>query len=860
MAGSGVPAFSLRVGPFGAAELTVDGFTGTEGLGHLYEFQIDFHGRGEEPLEAAELLGAEALLTVVVPGGVPRYLHGKVRSVQALGRRGGLWRYRVWVVPQLWWLTRVQRSRIFQGKAVPDILQAVLREAGVEVKLSLSGGYAAREYCTQYRETDFAFLSRLMEWEGLFYFFEHTADGHTLVVGDSPSVHEALPGGAALPLREEGGRATEGEYLSVLQRVHRLRPGKVHLKDYDFEKPSLDVSGRAQDGSSGVPALEVYDYPGEYVAPAVARSTARVRLEEVVQAARTLEAEAVCPRLTPGYRFEVEDDGTHAGEYVVVEVRHTGRQPETTGGREAAGDLYRNQLKCMPARVPFRPRRTTPTPHIPGPQTATVVGPAGEEIHTDEHGRIKVQFHWDREGRRDERASCWVRVGQTWAGPGWGALYLPRIGQEVVVRFLEGNPDRPLIAGAVYNGANSTPYTLPDERTKSTLKSASSLGSDGFNEVRIEDAAGEEEIFAHAQKDEELRTENDKDQEVRAYEEHLVKKDRAITVEGNQKLEVRLEDTSLVRGNQSLEVMENRSTLTAASHDEAVRGNQAVTVAQTFTGSIAQGAFETVGGAKALTIGAAYGINVGLALTETVGGLKSVQVGGARTSYVALSNTEQVVGNASTKVRGDVRGEVIGGVQLTVGKDLQHDVQGKAISEVQEPAAWLGKSFQLKADELSIVVNGKRIFHLTKSGEVKIAPSNISLEGSQISFKGKNVHKLEAGSQESGSASKAEIEALETVEPETALGDLYVRLDVPPKEAPLHYDRFILTATDGSFRQELKVKNDAIPNDRSVELLFTGLDKQKRYSLEVTGTGKAPSMLFEDVPYGQLVSAGGRHE
>jgi type VI secretion system secreted protein VgrG len=730
MAGPGVPAFSLRVGPFAPGELTVDSFSGTEGLSRLYDFQIDFHPMGEEPLEVAELLGTEALLTFEVPGGSPRCVHGKVRSAGALGHEGGRWRYRVWVVPQLWWLTRVHKSRIFQSQTVPDILQQVLGEAGVEIKLSLSGSYEAREYCTQYRETDFAFLSRLMEWEGLFYFFEHSEGGHTLVVGDTPSVHEVLPGGATLPMREDDGHVADGEYFSSLRRVHRLRPGKVHLKDYDFQKPSLDVSGKGQDSSHGVPALEVYDYPGEYVTPAAGKSAAKVRLEEGVQAACTLEAEAVCPRLTPGYRFEVEDDGTHAGEYLVVEVMHTGRQPAAPGSREAAGKLCRSLLKCMPSQVPYRPRRTTPRPHIPGVQTATVVGPAGEEIHTDEHGRIKVQFHWDREGQRDEKASCWVRVGQAWGGPAWGALYLPRIGQEVVVRFLEGNPDRPLIAGTVYNGQNPTPYALPDERTKSTLKSASSLGSNGFNEFRIEDSAGQEEIFVHAQKDKQLLTENDKEQRVRGFEDLLVKKDRKRTVEGHQRLAVTLEDESLVEGSQSLQVRGNRGTLIMGSHGEGVEANQSITVAKTFTSTVTLAASEVVGAARALSIGASSSVNVTLATTEAVGGLKSVEVGGASLEYVLGSRQEVISKDKETKVGGDFQTEVNEGVTLAVGKDLKETLGKTSQTGVKEETAWLAKSFDVKADKFSIIVNGKLALQIEKSGKVQLFGAAITLEGS----------------------------------------------------------------------------------------------------------------------------------
>ncbi|PTL75695.1 type VI secretion system Vgr family protein [Vitiosangium sp. GDMCC 1.1324] len=749
------PAFSLRIASQAPEAWVVSGFLGREGLSRLYEFQVDFHPLEDAPLESEGLLDTEVLLTVRLPGDKTRQVHGRVRALEALGQQGGRWRYRVWVVPRAWWLTQVKRSRIFQGKTVPQIVKAVLEEGGVEVKLSLSDSYQAREYCTQYRETDFAFVSRLMEWEGLFYFFEHTEDGHVLVVGDKPNVHEALPGGAKLPLRENAGLTEDQEYLSSLRRVHRLRPGKVHLKDYDFEKPSLDVSGKTQDSSNGQDSLEVYDYPGEYVAQAVGKGAAKVRLEEAVQAARTLEGEGVCPRLTPGYRFEVEDEGTHAGEYVVVEVVHRGQQPETPGIREALGNLYRNSFKCMPSSVPFRPRRTTPVPRLAGLQTATVVGPGGEEIHTDEHGRIKVQFHWDREGQRDDKASCWVRVSQTWGGPAWGALYVPRIGQEVVVRFLEGNPDRPLIAGTVYNGSNPTPYALPDDKTKSTLKSASSPGSEGFNESRIEDAAGGEELFVHGQKDEDLVTENDKDQEVRGYEALLVKKDRSRTVEGNQRLEVALDDVSLVEGNQSLQVRGNRTTNTKGSHSESVAENQSLTVARTFTSTIAMAASESVGAAKALTIGAGYSINVALALSEAVGGIKSVEVGAIHTEVVAGSRQEIISKDKQSKVGGDWRSQVKGQVAMSHGKNFDSSVGAKSRMDVKDTVACFAKTFELRADKFKLIVNDTLILSAEKSGNVQFFAKSFTIDGTDIKVKGSKV-KLEA----SGSPPSAQERAL----------------------------------------------------------------------------------------------------
>ena len=747
MARTNAPAFTLQVGPHAASSLVVTRFSGSESLSRLYDFRIEFFEKDAQLLELAELPGTQAQLTIQVGEAPVRYVHGLVRQTELLGRIDGRWRYRVQVVPKLERLCQIRKSRIFQEKPVPDIVKAVLGEGSVEHRFALSGSYAPREYCVQYRESDFDFISRLLEAEGIFYFFEHAEGSHTLVLGDGENAHAELPGGATLPLREADKRAHDEEFISRMERVHRLRPGAVMLRDFDFEKPALDLS-TAGDSAEGVAELELYDYPGEYVAPGVGKSLAKIRMEEKAQGAQTSTGRSVCPRMTPGYLFEAEHpgDGTFTGKYLVEEVVHSGQQPDTLGGAETLGGLYHNDFQCLTQGVPFRPPRLTARPHIPGLQTATVVGPAGEEIHTDKHGRIKVQFHWDREGQRDDRASCYVRVGQSWGGMAWGALFLPRIGQEVLIRFLEGNPDRPLIAGAVYNGENPTPYGLPGERTKSTLKSASSLGSDGFNEVRLEDKAGQEEIFAHAQKDEDLLTENDKDQQVRGYEDLLVKKDRKRTVEGNQRLDVSLDDVRLVEGNQTLQVRGDRTTTTRGSHDESVEGNQAITVSKNVTTTIALTASETVGAAKALTIGAGYSINVALAFMESTGGDKSTKVGAASSEYVLGSRQEMVSKDSSVKVGSDFQTEVKGQLSSTVGKDREDKANARCELGVKEPMSWLAKKFEFKADKLLLIVNGKLILSVEKSGNVKLYANKLSIDGSDVKFKGAKVKMDGAGS------------------------------------------------------------------------------------------------------------------
>jgi type VI secretion system secreted protein VgrG len=370
-----------------------------------------------------------------------------------------------------------------------------------------------------------------------------------------------------------------------------------------------------------------------------------------------------------------------------------------------------------------------------------VTGPASEEIHTDPHGRIKVQFHWDREGQHNERSSCWMRVGQAWGGLGWGAVYLPRIGQEVVVRFLEGDPDRPLIAGTVYNGGNPAPYGLPAEKTKTTLKSSSSLGGAGFNEVRSEDKAGKEEIFTHAQKDEALITENDKRQEVRGYEDLLVKKDRRICVEENQELTVELTDSSFIEGHQTLRVSGNRSTTTHENHGESVKGNQSITVGNNFTATVSQAVTEMVGAAKALTIGGGYSINVGLAMAESTGGVKAVEVGAAMIELVAVQREESVGQNKQTQVGLDFESQCGGGMTQAAGQSLQESVDGKTSLSATEGAGWLAKKFSLTAeDTFTLLVGGQLILKLEKSGAVTFMGKTLSIDSKETQFRGGTVH------------------------------------------------------------------------------------------------------------------------
>ncbi|HSP77252.1 MAG TPA: type VI secretion system tip protein TssI/VgrG, partial [Myxococcaceae bacterium] len=624
-------------------------------------------------------------------------------------------------------------------------LHKVLNEAMVEHELSLNGSYLPRTYCVQYRESDLEFVHRLMEEEGIFYYFGHTEDAHTMVLRDASLTCPAMPGEPRLVFREPSKMVALSESVHAFTSSREVQPGAVSLRDFNFVQPEQDLTtGSTSD--EGETALEIYDYPARYEEPGTGKALAKVRLVELRAQVEQLEGASNCRRLCVGHTFELDEHpvGELNHDYLLLSVRHEGLQPEVLTFEQTSRrkkHSYTNSFTCMPAQVPYRPKRNTPRPFIAGAQTAVVVGPPGEEIHTDEHGRIKVQFHWDREGKRDDKSSCWIRVSQAWAGPGWGALYLPRIGHEVVVEFLEGDPDRPLVTGNVYNGQNPPPVDLPAEKTRSTLRSSSSPGGNGYNEFRFEDSAGEEQIFLHAQKDFSIVVENDKVQEVRGNETLLVKKDRSRTIEGNQALEVKQNDDSVIGGNQSLEVVKDRSTTVTGNHTESVVGDQAVQVGGNQNVSVAMASAETVGLGKMLNIGGAYAVTVGAALNQMVGGLKSEQVGGAKVEVVGAKKSETVKGSRTLQVGGDLSEQIDKSRTLKVGKDLLVSVGGKHNHAVKD-------SYTLKAKEVSLVAQdkftlkvGSATLQVKKNGDVVIkgakvevtASGDVVIKGSKIS-------------------------------------------------------------------------------------------------------------------------------
>lgn len=461
--------------------------------------------------------------------------------------------YKAVLVPDVARLLHRKDSRIFQESSAPDIIARVLDAAGIrdeQFRFALVQERPKREYCVQYRESDWAFVTRLLEEEGIHFFFE----GNVLVMADAPTAHEPIEDGSLI-FRAPLGAMAHGEHASRFAWTERLTSTKTTLRDYDFKKPalSLEVSHKADDGA------DVYDFPGRYEAPARGSELAAMRLEELHSRRRTGAGTSDSCRIIPGQTFllvEHPDDAMNVS-YLVMHVEHRGSAPISEGTLESESS-YENQFEVVHAETKIRPLRSTPRPIIAGPQTAVVVGPGKEELHTDVYGRVKVQFHWDRQGKKDDYSSCWMRVMQPSAGAGWGAMFLPRVGHEVVVTFLEGDPDRPLVIGSVYNGANVQPYSLPHNKTRSTIRTKS-FGGDGHNEIRFDDAPQGEELYVHAERDYNDVVKRNRSSVIHGERRQTIDKndaehvggDQKIAIDGNQHVHIRGNQRTIVDGNDS---------------------------------------------------------------------------------------------------------------------------------------------------------------------------------------------------------------------------------------------------------------------------------------------------------------------
>jgi len=576
-------------------------FKGREAISQPYRFDLELVSERPD-LDLESLLHRPAFLAFAPDGSG---IHGLVHKA-AQGESGKrLTRYRLTLAPQLAYLAYRTNQRIFQHLTVPQIIAQVLEQHGIQAdayRFQLGPViYPPREYCVQYDETDLHFIQRLCEEEGIHHHFQHSTAGHVLVFGDDQTVFPKL---AAATYQQDSGLVADQPVIKRFGLRLETRTSRVTRRDYDFEKPRLSME--AEFHSDFQPALEDYDYPGRFTERARGKHLSQRALERHRHDYELAEGESDQPRLASGHFLPLGEHPRNDWNqlWLLTEVLHEGKQPQVleesvtsnSQSRDGFTQGYRNHFTATPWDIPFRPALNHPKPKVLGSQTAVVTGPAGEDIHCDEYGRIKAQFHWDREGQADDKTSCWLRVSSSWAGDRYGGIAIPRVGMEVLVTFLEGDPDQPLVTGCLYHKEHQVPYDLPANKTRTVFKTLSSPGGGGYNELRIEDRKGAEQIYIHAQRDWDENIEHD--QKIRVGHE------RHDTVEANSYSELRAE--------------EHRTT--HADRKTEIRANDHLTIGNSQHLKIGSGQFIEAGNEIHYYAGSKVVIDAGMELTASGGG------------------------------------------------------------------------------------------------------------------------------------------------------------------------------------------------------------------------------------------------
>jgi len=685
-------------------------FSGDERLSKPFRYQLELLAEAPD-ISPTDLIGKAIDIRIGLADESDRYINGHVQSLIAGGiHPNGYRQYHAEIIPWFQLLDYIDDCRIFQNMDVSAIIKDVFSSRSYDnFVIDLQNTYREREYTVQYRESDFNFVSRLLEEEGIFYFHEHEQGKHTLVIADTPTAYKDCTENSLRYFT--AGRSDD--HLHVWQHQYALVSGKCSQDDYNFKTPSTDISVNVNTilETVGADKLERYDYPGLYADRGEGDARIKSRIEEQEAQYEIIESAGTYRSLVAGGKFtlelheiEIEQDK----EYVISDISYFAQENSydlSAGG----GRVYNNNFHCIPSTVPCRPKRITRKPHVKGQQTAVVVGPAGEEIYTDEFGRVKVQFHWDRIGENDENSSCWLRVSQQMAGKQWGAIFLPRIGHEVIVSFLEGDPDQPIITGCVYNADNMPPYKLPANKTQSGWKTRSSTGggSANYNEIRFEDKMGSESITIHAEKDQGNTVEND--------ETTSVGNDRTETVGNNETITIGTDRKENVGSNEDITIGSNRTEAVGANEKITIGSNRTESVGSNETITIGINKAETIGVAKELTIGAAYQVTVGAAMNETIGAAKAEEIGAAKSVNVGMNSSENIGKDKSVSA-----GKKI---SYTCGDDYSLKGGKKGVIDI--------------ADELTIKV-GKATITMKKDGTVNIKGKDISMDASgEITIKAK---------------------------------------------------------------------------------------------------------------------------
>ncbi|MGE5152643.1 MAG: type VI secretion system Vgr family protein [Bdellovibrio bacteriovorus] len=704
--------------------LLLRNMTATERLSAPFEYQLELLSERID-IRPDDLLGTSATAKLQLPGGEQRFYNGYVSRFSHVGWERNFALYRATLVPWLWFLSRTADCRIFQEKTVRDIVKEIFREHGfTDFEERLSGSYRQWIYCVQYRETDLSFVSRLLEHEGIYFFFEHADGKHKLVLGDSYSAHSPAAGYENVPYYPQGAtKLRDLDHLDDWTLEKEVRPGAFAHTAFDFTAPRKGLlAQRSAPKAHALSELEVFDFQGDYTETADGDGYARIRLEETQADHEITRATGNARGLTCGGLFTLtgyprEDQNR---EYLIVAANYA---LETDVFESSAalqeGPVFRCSLSTIDAQVPYRPPRVTPKPFVQGPQTAIVVGKAGEEIWTDKYGRVKVQFHWDRYGKNDENSSCWVRVSHPWAGKNWGAVAIPRIGQEVIVEFLEGDPDQPIITGRVYNGDCMPPYGLPGGAVVSGVKSDTHKGS-GYNEISLNDTAGSEKITIHGQYD--MNT--------------TVEHDQTTTVHNNRTDQIDVDDSETVGSNQTISIGSNQSITIGGNRTESVGGTETITIAGHRTETVNGGETVTVNGGRSHTVSGVQTTSISVAETHSVGAGRMHNVGAGEA--ISVGGVQAVsVGGAQTISVGGAQMVNVGALQ-SVNVGGPHKLSAAVISETSKGP------FKIKAGAV-FMVDAPTIVLKAGGSTITMNSGGVTIKGAKITVKASGSASIKAG-------------------------------------------------------------------------------------------------------------------
>ena len=697
--------------PLGKDKLVLTELTGEEEISQPFLFTAAM--RSEDPdIKPESLIGSKVTMWIKRETAEPVPISGMVRSLSlASVDVRGFREYHAEIVPWLWFLSCTTDSRIFQNLTFPKIIETIFGEYGFTDydMAGLTGSYQSLDFCVQYRETALAFISRWMEELGIFYFFRHEANRHVIVLGDQNRAFKPVVEKDALFGDQSGSN------ISQWRHSYQFRSGRYAHKDFAFKTPSQDLSTKESSllKLQRASAFELYDYPGGYTQKGDGQQLTRVRMEEHEAAYHTVSGASICASFFAGGKFTMTQHHLAAEEkqeYVLRRVVH--RATDYTYITANMGPpSYDNTFEAFPSATKFRPASRTHWPTVQGPQTATVVGPGGETIHTDKYGRVKLQFHWDRRGKKDDTSSCWVRVSQNWAGKGWAGVFIPHVGHEVVVSFLEGDPDMPLVTGRVYNAENMQAISLPANKTQSAIRDHSG------NEILMEGKGGVQDIRIHAVKDMHEHVDHD----------HVsnIDNDETTTVGGSRTETVVKNETITINGNRTENVAQNESVTIGIARTHTIGAVDTLTVGAA--------RIETVGAAETITVGAARAISVGAMQSVQIGASHSVDVGTSQTISVGSDQSISVRGNQTISVSGDDSVTINGGETMSVGKD-------RATKIGENDSLDVGKTLSVSAGEEIVLKTGSATITMKKNGDITIDGKTITIKGSgDVIIKGQKI-------------------------------------------------------------------------------------------------------------------------